>query len=97
MAPQGLEKMMEKLGATGLLPAVAGRGSNPVSVETDEAVALSVEEATIESTHGTCSVSEVTRLVDLPLTTVCKIVRKLLLYYPYENKLIQKLKIYYPF
>ncbi|GBL84631.1 hypothetical protein AVEN_191091-1 [Araneus ventricosus] len=67
MTPLGLRKMMAKFEATGLLSVTPVRGMKLVSVETEEAVALAVEEATMESTHGTCSVSALTRRADLPL------------------------------
>lgn len=92
MTPQGLRKMMTKFEATGLLSVAPGRGRKSVSVETTEAVALAVEEAAMDSTQGTCSVSAVARRLDLPLSTVYKIVRKVLLYYPYKIKLVQQLK-----
>ena len=54
MTPQGLRKMMAKFEATGSLSVAPGRGRKPASAETEEVVALAVEEATMASTHGTC-------------------------------------------
>ncbi|GBM61996.1 hypothetical protein AVEN_199302-1 [Araneus ventricosus] len=52
MTPQGLRKMMVKFEAAGLLSVAPGWGRKPVSVETEEAAAITLEEATMESTHG---------------------------------------------
>lgn len=92
MTPQGLRKMMAKFEATGLLSVAPGRGRKPASVETEEVVALAVEEATMESTHGTCSVRAVARRMDVPWSTVYKIVRKVLQFYPYKIKHVQELQ-----
>ncbi|GBN04205.1 hypothetical protein AVEN_116348-1 [Araneus ventricosus] len=92
MSQQGLRKMMAKFEATGLLSVAPGRGSKPVSVETEEAFALAVEEATMESTQGACSARAVARRTDLSLSTVYKIVRKVLLYYSYKTKHVQQLE-----
>ncbi|GBL61267.1 hypothetical protein AVEN_156144-1 [Araneus ventricosus] len=68
LTPQCLMKMMAKSEATGLLSVAPGRGWKPVSVETEEAVALVVEKATIERTRGTWSISVLSCRMNLSLS-----------------------------
>ncbi|GBL54943.1 hypothetical protein AVEN_85655-1 [Araneus ventricosus] len=70
LTPQCLMKMMAKFEATGLLSVAPGRGWKPVSVETEEAVALEAEKATIERTHGTWSISVLACRMNLSLSTM---------------------------
>ena len=50
---------MAKFETTFFLFVAPGRRMKPACVETNEVVSLAVEEATMESTHHTCSASAV--------------------------------------
>ena len=56
MTPQVLKKMMAKFEVTDLLSVAPGRAWKTVSMKTEEEVGLPVEEATVETTSGACSV-----------------------------------------
>lgn len=78
MISYGLRKMMTIFEAAGLLNVAHGRGKEPPSVETEQFVALAVEEKTMGSTHGTCSEGSLARQTDLARTIVNKIVGKVM-------------------
>ena len=94
MTAPGFKKMMMKILKTGLLSVAPGRGrmATEETLETQETVALSVQESIAENTQGSCSVNAVARRLDLPSSTVHTIVRKMRRYYPYTIKCFQELK-----
>ena len=53
MTLQNLKKIKPKFDAMFLLSVELGKEIKPASVKTEEIIALVVEEATVESTHGT--------------------------------------------
>lgn len=85
MTPQSLMKMMEKFEEIGLLSIATGSVKNPAFMKTEDIFALTMEETTTEITHGTlCRTSNVL------WSTMHKIVRKFLQFYPYKIKHVQE-------
>ncbi|GFU83874.1 uncharacterized protein TNCV_3851961 [Trichonephila clavipes] len=69
----------------------SGRGRKPVSTEAIEKVALQVEEDKASNVQASTSVHLVAEALDLPRSTVQKIMRNILRYYPYKLHLVQEL------
>ncbi|GFV27615.1 transposable element tc3 transposase [Trichonephila clavipes] len=67
------------------------RGKKPVSAEAIEKIALQVEEDKSSNVLASTSVRRVEEALDLPCSTVQKIMRNILLYYPYKLKFVQEL------
>ncbi|GFT22604.1 uncharacterized protein TNCV_2983731 [Trichonephila clavipes] len=75
---------------TGSLNIRSGRGRKPVSAEAIEKVALQVEEDKASNVQASTSVRLVAESLDLPRSTVQKIMRNILRYYPYKLQLVQE-------
>ncbi|GFX33094.1 DUF4817 domain-containing protein [Trichonephila clavipes] len=86
-----LQLMVTKLEETGSLNVRSGRGRKPVSTEAIEKVALQVEEDKGSNVQVSTSVRLVAEALDLPRSTVQKIMRNILHYYPYMLQLVQEL------
>ncbi|GFS56721.1 uncharacterized protein TNCV_2221611 [Trichonephila clavipes] len=86
-----LQLMVTKFEETGSLNVRSGRGRKPVSAEAIEKVALQVEEDKASNVQGSTSVRLVAEALDLPRSTVQKIMRNILHYYPYKLQLVQEL------
>ncbi|GFV88449.1 transposable element tc3 transposase [Trichonephila clavipes] len=83
--------MVTKYEETGSLNVRSGRGRKPVSAEAIEKVALQVEENKASNVQASTSVRRVAEALDLPRSTVQKIMRNILRYYPYKAQLVQEL------
>ncbi|GFY36438.1 uncharacterized protein TNCV_26361 [Trichonephila clavipes] len=83
--------MVTKFQETGSLNVRSGRGRKPVSAEAIEKVTLQVEEDKASNVQASANVRRVTEALDLPRSTVQKIMRNLLRYYPYKLQLVQEL------
>ncbi|GFT95314.1 uncharacterized protein TNCV_3326051 [Trichonephila clavipes] len=83
-----LQLMVTKFEETGSLNVRSGRGRNPVSAEAIEKVALQVEEDKASNVQASTSVCLVGEAVDLSRSTVQKIIRNILRYYPYKLQLV---------
>ncbi|GFU79015.1 acyl-CoA dehydrogenase family member 11 [Trichonephila clavipes] len=66
-------------------------GKKPVSTEAIEKVALQVEEDKSSNVLASTSVRRVAEALDLPRSTVQKIMRNILRYYPYKLQFVQEL------
>ncbi|GFV13635.1 catalase [Trichonephila clavipes] len=86
-----LRLMVTKFEETGSLNVRSGRGKKPVSVEAIEKVALQVEEDKSSNVLASTSVRRVQEALDLPCSTVQKIMRNILRYYPYKLQFVQEL------
>ncbi|GFU19326.1 uncharacterized protein TNCV_3032481 [Trichonephila clavipes] len=75
----------------GSLNVRSGRGKKPVSAEAIEKVALQVEEDKSSNVLASTSVRRVAEALDLPRSTVQKIMRNILRYYPYKLQFVQEL------
>lgn len=84
MTPRALRDMMKKFERTGQLGILSGRGRHVVESASVEDVALAVVDATSQSPHGVVSVPTVSRAIDLPYTTVWRVMRRILGYFPYK-------------
>ncbi|GFW21088.1 uncharacterized protein TNCV_2703281 [Trichonephila clavipes] len=88
---KNLRLMVSKFEETGSLNVRSGRGKNPVSAEAIEKVALQVEEDKSSNVLASTSVRRVAEALDLPRSTVQKIMRSILRYYPYKLQFVQEL------
>ncbi|GFW20080.1 uncharacterized protein TNCV_2320211 [Trichonephila clavipes] len=77
--------MVTKFEETGSLNVRSGRGRKPVSAEALEKVALQVEEDKAPNVQASTSVPRVAEALDVPRSTVQKIMRNILRYYPYKH------------
>ncbi|GFV45124.1 transposable element tc3 transposase [Trichonephila clavipes] len=83
--------MVSKFEETGSLNVRSGRGKQPVSTEAIEKVALQVEEDKTSNVLATTSVRRVAEALVLPRSTVQKIMRNILHYYPNNLQFVQEL------
>ncbi|GFW36722.1 uncharacterized protein TNCV_1220541 [Trichonephila clavipes] len=91
MIVKNLQLMVTKFEETGSLNVRSGRGRKPVSTEAIEKVALQVEEDKASNMQASTSVRHVAEALDRPRSTVQKITRNILRYYPYKLQLVQEL------
>ncbi|GFW06277.1 uncharacterized protein TNCV_37511 [Trichonephila clavipes] len=70
---------------------VLEEGKKPVSAEAIEKVTLQVEEDKSSNVLSSTSVRRVAEALDLPRSTVQKIMRNILRYYPYKLQFVQEL------
>ncbi|GFY00190.1 uncharacterized protein TNCV_2835471 [Trichonephila clavipes] len=88
---KNLRLMVTKFEETGSLNVRSGRGRKHVSAEAIEKVALQVEEVKASNVQASTSVRRVAEALDLLRSTVQKIMRNILHYYPYKLQLVQEL------
>ncbi|GFW06585.1 uncharacterized protein TNCV_2189181 [Trichonephila clavipes] len=91
LTAKNLRLMVTKFEETESLNVRSGRGGKPVSAEAIEKVALQVEEDKAFNVQASTSVCRVEEALDLPRTTVQKLMRNILLYYPYKLQLVYEL------
>ncbi|GFU86746.1 transposable element tc3 transposase [Trichonephila clavipes] len=89
-----LHLMVTKFEETGSLNVRSGRVRKPVSTEAKEKVVLQVEEDKTSNMQASTSVRLVAEALDLPRSTVQKIMRNILRYYPYKLQLVQELLLH---
>ncbi|GFW24942.1 uncharacterized protein TNCV_3846761 [Trichonephila clavipes] len=83
--------MVTKFEETGSFNVCCGRERKPASAEAMEKVALLVEEDKASNMQASTSVRRVAEALDLLHSTVQKIMRNILRYYPYKLQLVQEL------
>ncbi|GFX14583.1 uncharacterized protein TNCV_4015811 [Trichonephila clavipes] len=91
LTAKNLRLMVTKFEETGSLNVRSGRGKKPVSAEAIEKVALQVEEDKSSNVLASTSVRRVAEALDLPRSTVQKIMRNILRYYPCKLQFVQGL------
>ncbi|GFV86629.1 uncharacterized protein TNCV_4184831 [Trichonephila clavipes] len=91
LTAKNLRLMVTKFEETGTLNVRSGRGKKPVYAEAIEKVALQVEEDKSSNVLASTSVRRVAEALDLPRSTVQKIMRNILRYYPYKLQFVQEL------
>ncbi|GFV55484.1 uncharacterized protein TNCV_3776711 [Trichonephila clavipes] len=91
LSAKNLRLMVTKFEKTGSLNVRSGRGKKPVSAEAIEKIALQVEEDNSSNVLASTSVRRVAEALDLPRSTVQKIMRNILRYYPYKLQFVQEL------
>ncbi|GFX48436.1 uncharacterized protein TNCV_4614321 [Trichonephila clavipes] len=82
LSAKNLRLIVTKFEETGSLNVRSGRGRKPVSAEAIGKVALQVEEDKASNVQASTSVRRVAEALDLPHSTVQKIMRNILRYYP---------------
>ncbi|GFX52827.1 uncharacterized protein TNCV_3720171 [Trichonephila clavipes] len=88
---KNLRLMVTKFEETGSLNVRSGRGKKPVSAEAIEKIALEVEVDKSSNGLASTSVRRAEEALDLPRSTVQKIMRNILRYYPYKLQFVQEL------
>lgn len=90
MSAKALKSMIKKFEATGSFGVKSGRGRKAVALTSVEDVATALEEGS-NSGAQTCSARGIARTVDMPVSTVNKILRNILHCYPYKITHVQEL------
>ncbi|GFT27336.1 uncharacterized protein TNCV_3425641 [Trichonephila clavipes] len=91
LTAKNLRLMVTKFEETGSLNVRSGRGKKPVSAEAIEKVALQVEEDKSSNVLASTSVRRMAEALDLPRSTVQKIMQNIIRYYPYKLQFVQEL------
>ncbi|GFV73038.1 uncharacterized protein TNCV_3398161 [Trichonephila clavipes] len=91
LTAKNLRLMVTKFEETGSLNVRSRRGKQPVSAEAIEKVALQVEEDKSSNVLASTNVRRVAEALDLPRSTVQKIMRNILRYYPYKLQFVLEL------
>ncbi|GBN55605.1 hypothetical protein AVEN_170805-1, partial [Araneus ventricosus] len=86
----GLKKKIDKFEESGSFDVKCGRGRKVIASTSVEDVATAFQEAP-SSALGTCSARGISRTLDMPVSTVRKILRNILQYYPFKITHIQGL------
>ncbi|GBN35733.1 hypothetical protein AVEN_251779-1 [Araneus ventricosus] len=86
MSPCALRKMIQKFETTGQLGILPGRGRKQIPSSSVEDVNTAVVEARSQSPHGSASAPVVSRVLDIPYSTVRKILRQILNFFPTKAK-----------
>ncbi|GBO43161.1 hypothetical protein AVEN_181881-1 [Araneus ventricosus] len=84
MSPCALRKMIQKFETTGQLSIFLGRVRKQILSSSLENVDTAVVEASSQSVHGSVSVPIVSRVLDMPYSTVGKILRRILNFHSYK-------------
>lgn len=92
MSKNGLKKMIMKFEATGDFGVQPGRGRKPVANETVADVTTAVVERASTSRYSSASARSVSRELAIPWSTVRKILRSILKWYPYKIHMVQMLQ-----
>ncbi|GBN97942.1 hypothetical protein AVEN_72147-1 [Araneus ventricosus] len=92
MSPCALRKTILKFETTGQLDILPGRGRKQIPSSSVEDVATAVVEASSQSPRGSVSVPVVSRVLDMMFSTVRKILRRILNFYPYKIKPVHLLQ-----
>ncbi|GBN85470.1 hypothetical protein AVEN_161293-1 [Araneus ventricosus] len=90
MTAFGLKKMIDKFVETGSFDMKCGRGRKAIALTSVEDVATALQEAS-SSALGTCSARGISRTLDMPVSTVRKILLRILQYYPFKITHVQEL------
>ena len=92
MSINGLKKMMKKFEETGELGVAPGRGRRPIPVEVVDEVAVAVADRAAHASTSATSARAVARELSLPWSTVRKVLRCILHWYPYKIQIVHQLK-----
>ncbi|GBL91711.1 hypothetical protein AVEN_210653-1 [Araneus ventricosus] len=90
MTAFGLKKMIDKFEESGSFDVKCGRGRKAIASTSVEDVATALQEAS-SSALGTCSARGISRTLDMPVSTVRKILRNILQCYLFKIKHVQEL------
>ncbi|GBM27559.1 hypothetical protein AVEN_97075-1 [Araneus ventricosus] len=90
MTAFGLKKMIDKFEESRLFDVNCGRGKKAIASTSVEDVATALQEAS-SSALGTCTARGISRTLDMPVSTVRKILRNILQCYPFKITHAQEL------
>ncbi|GBN70247.1 hypothetical protein AVEN_199609-1 [Araneus ventricosus] len=90
MTAFGLKKTIDKFEESGSFDVKCGRGRKAIASMSVEYVARELQEAS-RSAFGTCSARGISRTLDMPVSTVRKILRNILQCHPFKITYVQKL------
>ncbi|GBM62572.1 hypothetical protein AVEN_95550-1 [Araneus ventricosus] len=85
-----LKNMIDKFEESGSFDVKCGRGRKAIALTSLEDVATALQEAS-SSALGTCSAQGISRTLDIPVSTVRKILRNILQCYPFKITHVQEL------
>ena len=88
--------MMIKFENTGDFSVAPGRGRRPIPIEVVDKVAVAVADRAEHALNSATSAWAVSRELDVPWSTVTKILRCILHWYPYKIQIVQQLKPHDP-
>lgn len=91
MSDRGVHKMIKKFEETGKLDILPGRGRKKVDISSIEDIATAAVDLASQSSFGNASVPAIANEVDMPISTVRKVMRQILRYYPYKIQRVQQL------
>lgn len=86
-----LRNMILRFEETGAFNVKPGRGRKPTPVQKAEEVATAVVQQGAASAHGSSSARAISRELDMPVTTVWRVMRNILKFYPYKIAHTQQL------
>ncbi|GBN07598.1 hypothetical protein AVEN_260997-1 [Araneus ventricosus] len=78
--------MIQKFETTGRLDILPGRGRKQIPSSSVEDLAIAVVDSSSQSPHGSVSVPVVSRVLDMPYSTVQKVLLRISNFYPYKIK-----------
>ena len=84
MTITNLRKMIERFETTGTLGVQSGRGRKRIKQEQIKEVATAVVDQATANTQGNSSARSISKQTDIPFSTVQKILRKIIKFYPYK-------------
>ncbi|GBN57629.1 hypothetical protein AVEN_214645-1 [Araneus ventricosus] len=90
MTAFGLKKMIDKFEELGSFDLKCGRGRKAIASTSVEDVATTLQELS-SGALGKCSARGISRTLDMPVSTVCKILRNILKFYPFKIAYVQEL------
>jgi hypothetical protein len=91
LSVNSLKEMVKKFEITGFLKVQSGRGQKPVPQDKIEEVATVIVDREQDSIADTSSARGVARNLDMPYSTVWKILRKIIHFYPYKISQVKEL------
>ncbi|GBO24951.1 hypothetical protein AVEN_195266-1 [Araneus ventricosus] len=86
MSPCALRMMIQKFETTGRLDILPGRGRKQIPSSSVEDLAIAVVDSSSQSPHGSVNVPVVSRVLDMPYSTVQKVLLRISNFYPYKIK-----------
>ena len=92
VSTSGLKNLITKFENTDDFGLAPGRGRRPISMEVVDEVAVVVADRAELAPHSATSARAVSRELGVPWSTVRKILRDFLHWYPYKIQIVQELK-----
>ena len=91
MSDCGVHKMIKKFEETGKLDILTVRRLKNVAISSIEDIATAAVDLGNQSSFGNTNVPAIANKIDMPISTVRKVMRQVLRYYPYKIQSVQQL------